>query len=154
MFNVEKQQFIGKIYAFNKYSDPEKQKKVKTKDYANGVIFTINGQSNGNLQTRFFSQKGLKFENISNHLLVIVDCSKVDPGYIEDIFQNNRERIYTNRLTDKIKEQIASVLANHPGIRKFQNEWRSNQVKEIKDNKKTKDLFENLFLRIEIYQIT
>ncbi len=142
MFNVENQQFVGKIYAFNKYSDPEKKKKIKTKDYANGVIFTINGQSNGNLQPRFFSQKGLKFENISNHLLVIIDCSKVDSGYIEDIFQNNRERIYTNRLTDKIKEQIASVLVNHSGIRKFQNEWRSNQVKEIKDNKKTKELFE------------
>ena len=63
--NIVSQRFNKNIYAFNKYSDPEKQKKVKTKDYANGVIFTINGQSNGNLQTRFFSQKGLKFENIS-----------------------------------------------------------------------------------------
>ncbi len=147
VFNVEGQKFVGRIYAFKKYSDEKKKTKINPKKYANGVLFTINGQCNGDLQPRFFSQEGMKYDNISNHLLVIIDCSNVEPEFIEEIFQNNRERIYTNRFTKRIKEEIATELRHHSGIRKFQNEWRSAQVKEIKENKKTKELVEKFVSR-------
>ena len=146
IFNVEGQKFVGKIYAFNKYSK-KNNTKVNPKKYANGVLFTINGQCNGDLPPRFFSQEGMKYDNISNNLLVIIDCSNVEPEYIEEIFQNNRERIFNKRFTKRIREEIANELRQHPKIKKFQNEWRSAQIKEIKDNKKTKDLVEKFVLR-------
>ena len=144
IFNIEGQKFIGNIYAFKKYSNREKKIKVDTKNYGDGVIFTINGQSNGNLPRRFFSTGGLKYEIISKNLLVTIDCSNIEPRYIEQIFQNNRERIYDKTFTKKIKDAIKEELENHQGLRKFQNDWRSSEIRELKDSEKTQDLFEKL----------
>ena len=144
IFNIEGQKFIGNIYAFKKYSNEEKKIKVDTKNYGDGVIFTINGQSNGNLPRRFFSTGGLKYETISKNLLVTVDCSNVEPRFIEQIFQNNRERIYDKTFTKKIKEAIKEELENHQGLRKFQNNWRSSEIRELKNSEKTQNLFEKL----------
>ena len=144
IFNIENQKFIGNIYAFKKFSDDEKTSRVDTNKYGNGILFTINGQSNGTLPTRFFSTGKLKYENISKNLLVVIDCSNVEPKYIEKIFQNNRERIYDNSFTKKIKDSISEELGAHEGLKKFQNNWRSNEIQEIADNEKTRELFEKL----------
>ena len=146
-FNVENQKFVGNIYAFKKYSDDEKKTKVDTSKYGNGIIFTVNGQCNGDIPRRFFSTGKLKYDNISKNLLITIDCSSVEPKYIEKIFQNNRERIYDNTFTKNIKDQISDVLDSHQGIRKFQNNWKSAQIREIQDNQKTKDLFEKLITK-------
>ena len=43
---------------------------IDTKKYGNGVLFCMNGQSNGSLPPSFFSAGELKYENISKNLLV------------------------------------------------------------------------------------
>ena len=143
-FNVRDQNFQGNIYAFKKYSDFENKIKTDTSKYANGVIFTINGQTNGSLNRGFFGQGKLKYENISKNLLVIIDCSNVDSEHIEQIFKNDRERISQEEIVKEIKMAIADILEKHSGIRKFQNEWKSSQIREIQDNQNTKELFEKL----------
>ena len=143
IFNVENQRLLGKVYAFNKYSDVETKKLIQTKKYGNGLLFSMNGQSNGSLPTSFFSTGNLKYENISKNLLVILDCSELEPKFVERLFQNDRERIYDNSFTKKIKDEISRELAEHAGLRKFQNEWKSNEIRS-KGNKNTKELFNKL----------
>ena len=148
-FNVKNQTFIGNIYAFKKYSDIEQ--KIKRDDagqkYANGVIFTLNGQANASYHRGFFGQGKLHYENISKNLLVTIDCSKVDNLYLEHIFQSDRERISQREIVKEIRLAIADILEKHPGIRKFQNSWKSSQIKEIQNNQNTKDLFEKLIAK-------
>ena len=146
-FNVRNQSFMGTIYAFKKYSDSEKKIKTDTSKYANGVIFTINGQANGSINRGFFGQGKLKYENISRNLLVIIDCSNVDSEHIEQIFKADRERISQEEIVKEIRKAIAGILEKHPGIRKFQNDWKSTQIREIQDNQNTKDLFEKLITK-------
>lgn len=145
-FNIKNQTFVGNIYAFKKYKDVEKQ--IKRDDigqkYADGVIFTLNGQANATFHRRFFGQGKLRYENISKNLLVTIDCSKVDNVYLEHIFQSDRERISQKAIVKEIRVAIADILEKHQGIRKFQNNWQSSQIKEIQNNQNTKDLFEKL----------
>jgi hypothetical protein len=144
-FNVNQQQFKGRIYAFNKYSDEDKTKLVDVKNYGNGVMFVINGQTNGSLPATFFNTRGLKYENIRSNLLVLIDCSEVTPKYVEQLFQNDRERIYDSTFTDNIKKEIREELAQHEGLKQFQYNWRKNEIETISDKKNFKELFEKLF---------
>ena len=95
----------------------------------------MTGQSNGYLPPSVFSTGKLKYENISKNLLVIIDCTEVEPKFIEDLFQNDRERIYFNSFTKNIREVISQELADHDGLKKFQHDWKSNEIRSIKDNK-------------------
>ena len=144
-FNVENQKIKGKIYAFNKYLNEDKKTLVDTKKYGNGILFCMNGQSNGNLPPSFFSAGGLKYENISKNLLVIVDCSEIEPKYVIRLFQNDRERIFDNAFSKKIKDEIIQELADHSGLKRFQNEWKGHEVKS-QNNKNTRELF-NMLLK-------
>ena len=142
-FNVENQKIKGKVYAFKKYSNEESKILVDTKKYGNGILFCMNGQSNGNLPPSFFSTGSLKYENISKNLLVIIDCSELEPKFIGRLFQNDRERIYDNTFSKKIKDEISQELLDHSGLRQFQNEWKGNEIRSL-NNKNTKDLFNKL----------
>ena len=144
-FNVENQKIKGKVYAFKKYLNEEKKTLVDTKKYGNGILFCMNGQSNGNLPPSFFSTGGLKYENISKNLLVIMDCSELEPNFIFRLFQNDRERIFDNTFSKKIKDEITEELADHSGLKQFQNEWKGNEVRS-QNNKNTRDLF-NMLLK-------
>ena len=145
LFNVNQQRFKGTIYAFNKYSDQDKTKEVDVKNYGNGVMFVINDQTNGSLPSTFFNTKKLRYENIRSHLLVLIDCSEVTPKYVEELFQNDRERIFNSTFTDNIKEEIRDELAQHEGLKTFQNNWRRNEIEKISDTRNFKELFEKLF---------
>ena len=144
-FNVENQKIKGKVYAFKKYSDEESKVLVDTKKYGNGILFCMNGQSNGNLPPSFFSTGKLKYENISKNLLVIIDCSEMEPKFVGRLFQNDRERIYDNTFSKKIRDVISQELGDHSGLRQFQNQWKGNEVRS-QNNKNTIELF-NMFLK-------
>jgi hypothetical protein len=142
-FNVDKQKFTGKIYAFNKYS--EMDKKVNMNNYGNGVMFLSNGQTNGNLPSGFFVHGGLKYENIRKNILVLIDCSEISPAYVENLFKNDRERICINGFTDNIKEEIREELMQHEGLKEFQNNWRKHEIHRITDNKNYDELCKRIF---------
>ncbi len=144
IFNSKNQRIKGKIYAYNKYIDPIKKKKTDVDNYGNGVQFVLNGQVNGSLPYRFFSTKGLTYENISKNLLVTIDCSDISRRYIEEFFQNDRERIKNNEFTDDVKYQIAEALKSHAGLKKFQNTWRSSEIDDYEDNEQNNELFNDL----------
>ena len=143
IFNVENQRIKGKVYAFKKYSNEKEKILVDTKKYGNGILFCMNGQSNGSLPPSFFSTGGLKYENISKNLLVIMDCSELEPNYIFQLFQNDRERIFDNAFSKKIKDVISQELSDHSGLKQFQNEWKGSEVKS-QSSKNTKQLFDML----------
>ena len=87
--NISNEIFSGTIYAFKKYND--EGTKFKASRYENGVLFTLNGQTNAKLSNSFFDTRGLKFNNIKSYILVILDCSKLSNQAIEDIFSPDRE---------------------------------------------------------------
>jgi len=145
IFHVKQQRFKCTIFAFNKFADVEKKTLVSTENYGNGVMFINNGQTNGQLPPRFFSTRGLKYENISKNLLILVDCSELEPVFVEKLFKNNREDIFDNEFTREIKETIRLELKDHEGLKLFQHDWRANEIRSLGENENTKSLLQKLF---------
>ncbi len=141
-FYVEEQKMTCKIYAFNKYN--EEGGNFDPNRYANGVLFLVNGQTNGILTPSFFTSKGLKFENIKKNILVIIDCSTIQNKYIEKIFMPDREKIYQNAFTELIKKEIREGL-KASFLPEFQNVMREQEVKEkIENNSEANQLLNEL----------
>lgn len=141
--NVENQIIPVKLYVLNRYNSSGKE--IKTKTYGNGVLFCLNGQATGSLSTRFFNQGKLKYRNISNNILVLVDCSNLENEFIEDMFKSDRERIADRSFTLQIKEQLQELLSSHTGLRKFQSDWKKDQILKVReDNKELNEIMSSL----------
>ena len=141
--NIDGETIEARVFCFNKYN--KKGSLVKPKDYANGVIYTLNGQSNARVTPRFFSQKRMKYGNISDHLLVLLDCSKLSNQAIEGLFKANREDIFETNFSKTIKEELAEWLRKSTALKTFQNDWRKSEItKKREDDKKVSEIINKL----------
>ncbi|QST02777.1 hypothetical protein IMZ31_19700 (plasmid) [Pontibacillus sp. ALD_SL1] len=86
------------------------------------VLFTLNGQTQGDLPRSFISQE-IGYKMLRDSMLVHVNCS--DLPYTEDIFSssrgNVRESVHFIRLLDTLKKE----LAEDPTLQKLEKERRS-----------------------------
>ena len=92
--NIKWQNFNVKIYAFKNKSESLKRKSPTdnyTKD--EGIIFTVNGQTQGSLHRRFFSNKSIGMGLLSKSIIVMVDTSDIDREMSEDLFMSSRDRL-------------------------------------------------------------
>ena len=143
-FNVEGQPFSGHIYAFNKINESSGNP-VDMKNYGEGVLFTINGQTNGFLPRRFFSRGRLGFELIAKHLIVTIDCSEVSNKYVEKLFKSNREQLYENGFTEVLKREIEEYLKNDQGLKAFVNAWKQKEIeRRSEDQTEFKEILSKL----------
>ena len=102
------------------------------KNYGEGVLFTINGQTNGFLPRRFFSRGKIGYELIAKHLIVTIDCSEISNKYVEKLFKTNREQLYENSFTDLLKSEIEEYLRNDKGLKEFANKWKQREIEKIR----------------------
>ena len=143
-FNIEGQPFSGHIYAFNKINEST-QNPVDMKNYGEGVLFTINGQTNGFLPRRFFSRGKIGYELIAKHLIVTIDCSEISNKYVEKLFKTNREQLYENSFTDLLKGEIEEYLRNDKGLKEFVNKWKQREIeKRSEDQDEFKQILSKL----------
>lgn len=95
-----------------------------------GVIFTINGQTHGNINKSFFTRKSVKLDYIANSIIAIVDCTNIETQIREDLFLNSRDRLRKNEDYKKLEESLEYFFGNHPGLKALNAERRNNQIKE------------------------
>lgn len=88
----------------------------KERNFPNGVYFTLNGQVHGDLPANFVSST-LKFDFLSKHLLVSVDCTQMDQAVREDFLMASRDRVRRNEAYDAIYTSLRDELKEHTGLR-------------------------------------
>lgn len=135
---VERQKMDYSIYAF---------KSGKRDTYAGneGIIFTVNGQVHGFLPKNFFERTDVKMGYISDSILVIINCSKVDRGTQEKLFMNSRDRLAGGPLQNEIEKQLEDVIKNHEGLRALREKRRREDVEnKLQDSKPLADVLENI----------
>ena len=137
--------FKATIYVYKKWKDEDEKQLAETKTYGKGVLFTYNGQTSGSLKPVFFNQGGLKYDNIKNNILILIDASRLDNRSAEELFMPNRETLKKSEFTEKIMKKIAVELKNHKGLEKFQNEWQQRDLEAISDTKNYQEMWEKLF---------
>ncbi len=137
-----------KVYAFKKdFSNNKKptQKYVKEE----GIIFTINGQTHGFINKRFFHRRAIGLGNLSDSLIVTVDCSEVSGETREDLFMNSRDRLVdSSELRNEIEKQLEKILKEHPGLRDLKHKRHKEEIEnKLDDSKPLVDIVENIMKR-------
>lgn len=126
------------IYAF-------KKGKAKAYHTNEGILFTVNGQTHGHLDSRFFSRNKVGLDYIKDSILVIVDCSQLSRRDREDLFMNSRDRLANCTFKTHIEENLENLLRNHQGLRDLRERRRREEAQEkLTDSKPLKDTLKNL----------
>lgn len=138
VFTVDGQKISCSIYLFK--ADTESKYRGKHE----GVLFSVNGQTQGIYSDSFFSRMNLSY--IKNSILVIADCSEVDIDHQEKLFMTSRDRIRTSDFSKELERCIERELRDHPGLKKAAHDRRSAALKDkLGDNKPLKDVLQNIF---------
>jgi len=124
---------------------PFKSKKtIETYSPKEGVIFLLNGQTQGVFSNSFFKRKKVGFGYISDSLLVTVDCSNFSPASIEKYFKNDRETIITSKF-NAIESTLEEEIKNNPGLRLLNSERKKQEIEnKLQDSKPFADILNNI----------
>ncbi|MBW8049569.1 MAG: hypothetical protein FVQ77_04370 [Cytophagales bacterium] len=135
----------GEPFSFSLYAF--KDDKAKTyRDSEKGVIFTLNGQSQGWFDDRIFTRNKVSLGFLKNSLLLIVDCSGLSYRAQEKLFVNDRVHIRKGPYRDKIEDEIIDYLANHQGLSDLQEERkRQLQADKLDDSKPLETVLSSVF---------
>ena len=97
-FTIRGEQMTAEVYAF-------KRSKADTYKGSEGIIFTVNGQTHGSLDRRFFGRRSVGMNRLEDSILVIVDCSRISGRNREDLFMNSRDRMEQGEFLSGIQAQ-------------------------------------------------
>jgi len=126
------------VYAF---------KKGKRENYSRkeGIVFTVNGQSQGFISQTFFERKSIGMSYLADSILVIVDCSKFERRIQEDLFMNSRDRLRDTPIRYEIESQLEDLIKNHQGLRALREQRRREEIEDkLKDSKPLAEILENI----------
>ena len=127
------------VYAFKSRKAADAYKRSE------GVIFTVNGQTQGIIPRGFFGSNAVKMGRLEDSLLVILDCSGISWGGMEDLFMNSRDRLEQGEFLKNIKEELALLLRDHADLRALRERRRSEDVEaKLKDSKPFTDALESM----------
>jgi hypothetical protein len=93
-----------------------------------GIIFTLNGQSQGWYHERFFEKAQMGY--LKDSLIVIIDCSKIDYTTQEELFDNGRDRLSTLPIRYKLEEEIEDSLKNNSILKELREKRRREKTAE------------------------
>lgn len=120
---------------------------VDTSRVPTGIFFLVNGQVHGTYSKDFISRR-LKFDYISDHILVAIDCTAMDRAVAEDLFMASRDRLRRNEHYDRIREELARELKSHDGLKEANARWRQRRrEKAAKEPADIDNIFADLVKR-------
>lgn len=137
---VHGHELLARIYAF-------KPGTAKTYRASEGVIFTINGQTQGYIKANFFARpKRVGLQRLAQDLLVVLDCSSLSALEQDDMFMPSRDRLVEdNAFAMEIERKLESALHDHPGLRDLRNARAKLDMEEqLADNKPLEDVLKRV----------
>ncbi|MBI5224605.1 hypothetical protein HY989_01930 [Candidatus Micrarchaeota archaeon] len=123
--SVAGQTMAGLVCAFK----PGKSSRYATKN--EGILFTVDGKTHGDIPNSFFRKKTVGMEYLSDSILILMDCSGLEKRTREDIFLNSRDRLRGGDVLDEISDELEQVVREHSGLR----ELRERRRREFIQNK-------------------
>ena len=137
-FAIYGEEMTAEVYAF-------KRGRATTYRGDEGVVFTVNGQTHGNLPKRFFSRKAVGMNSLEDSILVIVDCSRISGRSREDFFMNSRDRLEQGDFLRAIENELTLILKDHQSLRDLRERRRREDVeKKLEDSKPLVEVMESI----------
>ncbi|MDE2899559.1 MAG: hypothetical protein OXN15_00820, partial [Chloroflexota bacterium] len=140
--SINGETLTAEIYAF-------KRDKARSYKRGEGIIFTVNGQTHGDLPQHFFARRGVRLDRLRQDILVIVDCSGLSTRSREDLFMNSRDRLEQGELLDAIQEELQSSLREHAGLRSLRERRRSEESEaRLSDSRPLQETLQDVIQRV------
>jgi len=138
--NLNGNTIIYRIYAFKE--GKEASYKISAKY---GILFTLNGQTQGIEHDRFFERKNVRMNAIKSSLLVEVDCSSIDDYTREEIFHNSRDRLNDNELTKELLSILEVEIRENQALKKLREKRiREKRIEKLSDSKPMKEVLKSV----------
>ena len=126
------------IYAF-------KPGRADTYKKNEGVIFTLNGQTQGRLTKDLFRRRSVGLTYLADSILVTVDCSNFTGRSREDLFMNSRDRLSDSDLRADIEKALVDLLKQHDGLRSLKEKRRYEELEsKLEDSKPLEEILQSL----------
>lgn len=110
-----------------------------------GIVFILNGQTQGHLSRDFFRRDAVKMKPIADDLLVFVDCDKMSGIAREDLFMTSRDRLTDNRFKRDLELSLENALRDCRELRDLRNRRQQERVRRrIEDEKELNDILQSL----------
>ena len=138
------------VIVFQKGKKPQQQADRKRNFIGTGrnVIYTLNGQVQGNEGQSFITQE-LKYNFLKDSMLVVIDCSQIKTEFRQDLFMANRSNLRQNDKLEKLKNKVIEILKGNETLRQL-NTQRKNAILQGGDDKKEKELIESLLSQVPL----
>ena len=141
-FSVMGLPFTARIYAFKKIDGKKKAEAYRNTE---GILFTINGQTHGELSTQFFTRKKVDMTRLSDSLMVIVECSALPITDREDLFMSSRDRLSKGALRDAIERELEDIIHSNSRLRELREKRRNSEISDrLNDSKPLEDVLKSL----------
>jgi hypothetical protein len=136
---VQGHELIARIFAFTPGSSD-------TYRNTEGVVFTINGQTQGYIKANIFARKKVGLQRLAKDLLVVLDCSSLTAMEQYDMFMPSRDRLVEdNAFAMEVEKKIEQALNEHPGLRLLKNARQKLDVEaQLADNKPLEDVLKRV----------
>lgn len=118
------------VYAFKAGKAPS------YRDAEKGIVFTLNGQSQGWLDDQFYNRNRVGLGTLRTSLLTIVDCSELSYVMQEKLFVNDRVHLRKTPFRNLVEERLMHHLKHHQGLAKLQEERKRQLINERVGNAK------------------
>ncbi len=110
------------------------------------IFYTINGQTHATENASFLNLKDVGLGELENHVVIDVQCERMDKTALSTIFMGNREKIADNRLSRQLKKIVKKNLKEDKKLKEYVNIIRARRVsKIIEEDEETKKLLEDYF---------
>lgn len=141
-FVVDGQTIQCGIYLFKQ----GQQEKFKKKD---GVLFTVNGQTQGIISDAIFARANLSY--IAKSVLVLADCTQLDTAHQEDLFMTSRDRLRRSDFSRELERAVEQELKGHQALKKAEHDRRANALKDkLSENKPLKEVLQKILKKSSV----
>ncbi|EJN57785.1 hypothetical protein [Halogranum rubrum] len=105
------------VRVFALKNSPNRNRNVeKYRQADDGVILTLNGQTHGGFDERFFTRQNVGMGLLKDSLVVLVDCDGMAADDRQKLFMNSRDRLRETDFRDELERRLERLLANHDGL--------------------------------------
>ena len=111
-----------------------KHKMTRSYKKTEGILFTLNGQTQGILKDTFFDRQRVGLGYLKESLMVFIDATNLSVKHREDLFMSNRQHLRNNSFKREIERLLEDELSKNKMLQKLQKRRRDELMKERINN--------------------
>lgn len=106
-------------------------------------FYTVNGQAQAKERKSFFNR--VKLGDLINHVVVKIDCNKMDKTARSAIFKPDRQRMNDVELSRQLRDLVRKELQADPLLKAYARKIREARISEqVEDSKQSRKLWQDL----------